>query len=1009
MKGSKGLKKKTGGVSIPRKLTRTFKDPFASVVFGRRDAVLRDASGNAIFEMKGIEVPETWSQLALDILASKYLRRTGVPGTGAETSLKQVISRITGSIRKHGEIQGVFCGEDAGSFEAELQYLLLHQMAAFNSPVWFNVGLFESYGITGSGESHRYDPAKKAVVPVANPLEFPQASACFIQSLNDDLLAIFDLVKSEAKLFKYGSGTGTNFSNLRGRQERLSGGGLSSGLLSFLEVFDRSAGATKSGGTTRRAAKMVCLDMDHPEIADFIEWKAREEQKAKALIAAGYSADFNGEAYKTVAGQNSNNSVRVTDEFMNAVLEDREWQTRARTDGSVVGTFKARELWRKIAESAWSCADPGIQFDSTIQRWHTCKSTDRIRASNPCSEFMFLDDTACNLASINLLKFVAAGGVFDVELFCHAIRILIVAQEILVGMSSYPAAKIAKNSHDFRPLGLGYANLGAFLMVKGIPYDSRAGREWAASVTALMTGEAYAVSAELAGVAGAFPGFHENRDTMLEVIGMHAAAAQRLPESAPLARAARAAWERASATGARSGFRNAQVTVLAPTGTIGLLMDCDTTGIEPDFALVKFKKLAGGGTLKMVNHSVPLALRSLGYGEPAVKRILDHVAGVPDFGAAPGLMARESLLSKGFTAGDLRRIEAAIPSVFHLADAFAPGRLGAAVLERTGLAGFTGNGRELLGRLGVPEADIEAAHRVLCGSMTLEGAPGLDPAHLAVFDCANPCGPHGTRFISPYGHLAMMEAVQPFLSGAISKTVNLPAGTSVAEIEALHLVAWKMGLKSIAIYRDGSKSSQPLNAREGGRGGRDRERLPEKRKGITIEATVGGHKVYLRTGEYADGRLGELFLDIEKENAGYRALLSCFAIAVSLGLQYGVPLKEWVDRFTFTEFEPAGPVTGHPSLKLATSLIDYVFRTLGVEYLGRADLAHVPSGIGAKRFENPGGSGISADGSASTDAIDEQLRMLRQDAPDCDSCGHRTVRNGACFRCLHCGNSIGCS
>ncbi|NDG84899.1 MAG: vitamin B12-dependent ribonucleotide reductase [Proteobacteria bacterium] len=1006
MRASKDAKKKTGGVPVPRRLTRPETDPFTTVTWRRGDSSLRDSSGKMIFEMKGIEVPETWSQLALDILASKYLRRTGVPGpdsqTGSETSVKQAITRITGSIRRQGEAQGVFSGADAEAFEAELQFLLLHQMAAFNSPVWFNVGLFDSYGISGTGESFRYDPEKGQVVPVANPLEFPQASACFIQSLQDDLMAIFDLVKNEAKIFKYGSGTGTNFSNLRGRQEKLSGGGLSSGLLSFLEVLDRSAGATKSGGTTRRAAKMVCLDMDHPEITDFIEWKAREEEKARALIAAGYGADFNGEAYKTVSGQNSNNSVRVTDEFMNTVLEDGEWKTRARTDGAVIETLKARDLWRKIAESAWSCADPGIQFDSTIQRWHTCKSSDPIRASNPCSEFMFLDDTACNLASINLLKFVSHAGDFDTEGFAHAIRILIVAQEILVGMSSYPTEKIAKNSHDFRPLGLGYANLGAFLMVKGLPYDSREGRDWAAALTALLTGEAYSVSAELAERAGAFSGFTGNRDSMLEVIGMHSAAAERLAATVPVADAARAAWKRAVERGARFGFRNSQVTVLAPTGTIGLLMDCDTTGIEPDFALVKFKKLAGGGVFKIVNQSVPLALRNLGYDEKTVKVIVAFVTGAPDFKIAPGMMNETALLSKGFTASDLRQIESSIPSAFHLTDAFAPERLGPRMIERLGLAGFAGSGRELLGRLRIPDAEIESSHRVLCGSMTLEGAPGLDPAHLAVFDCANPCGPYGVRFISPFGHLSMMEAVQPFLSGAISKTVNLPEGTSVAEIEALHLMAWKMGLKSIAIYRDGSKSSQPLNARTSGNAVPGRQRLPEKRKGITIEATVGGHKVYLRTGEYADGRLGELFLDIEKEGAEYRALLSCFAIAVSLGLQYGVPLKEWVDRFTFTEFEPSGPVTGHPSLKLATSLIDYIFRTLGVEYLGRSDLAHVAPDRRAERVENADAAGV-------VDAIDEQLRMLKQDAPECDSCGHRTVRNGACFRCLHCGNSIGCS
>ena len=998
MKGPKAPKQKSTCMTLSRKFTTHGQDPFKSVRYVRVSSSIRDVKGKPVFEMKDVEAPEEWSQLAIDILASKYFRRTGVPRIGQENSIKQVIKRITGSIRKHGEKQKLLSGENARVFEAELQYLLLHQMAAFNSPVWFNVGLWDSYRIKGSGGSFRFDSGKKKVLPVSNAFQYPQASACFIQSLDDDLMAIFDLVKTEAKLFKYGSGTGTNFSKLRGKQERLSGGGLSSGLMSFLEVLDRSAGATKSGGTTRRAAKMVCLDVDHPEILDFIDWKAKEERKAKVLIEAGYSSDFNGEAYRTIAGQNSNNSVRVTDEFMNAVLEDREWQTHARTNGEVVETMKAREIWKRIAQASWTCADPGLQFDDTIQQWHTCKKTDRIQASNPCSEFMFLDDTACNLASINLLKFLNPSGGFDSAAFCHSVRILIVAQEILVGMSSYPSEKIAQNAHTFRPLGLGYANLGTLLMVKGLPYDSKEGRECAAAITALMTGEAYAVSSEIAMHLGAFQGYAKNKSSMNRVIEDHLKYVSKLNDSQGVGTSAKASWARAQSLGRRFGFRNAQVTVLAPTGTIGLLMDCDTTGIEPDFSLIKFKKLAGGGSVKIVNQSVSRSLQALGYGPRESKSILDYALGTLKLSDGTAEFNDDILIAKGLNADDLAQLEKGLVSAYHLADGFSSDRLGEAALSRLGLSGFTGSGMELLHQIGFSNEVIEAASLVICGRMTLEGAPGLHPNHQSVFDCANRCGIQGTRSISPFGHLAMMEAVQPFLSGAISKTVNLPESTSVEEIEAIHLMAWKMGLKSIAVYRDGCKSSQPLNSStQKSKREVERERLPEKRQGITLEARVGGNKVYIRTGEYRDGRLGELFLDIEKEDPEYRALLRCFAIAISLGLQHGVPLKDWVDRFAFTQFDPSGPVSGHPNLRLATSLIDYVFRTLGLEYLGRGDLAHISTEQKLERTERRG------------DAIDDQLSALMSDAPKCDACGHETVRNGACFRCLHCGNSMGCS
>lgn len=898
----------SSSLRFERRYTRVGIHPLDEIGYVKTDSKISDTEGNIIFEMKNVEVPVGWSQLAIDILVSKYFRKAGVPGTGHETSVRQVIKRITHALRIAGEKGGYFNSADAVMFEAELTYLLVNQYGAFNSPVWFNLGLFEDYGIAGSGGNHFWNHENKSFDETKNAYEHPQCSACFIQSVDDDLMSIFDLLKNEARLFKYGSGTGTNFSKIRGNKEKLSGGGMSSGLISFLEVLDRGAGATKSGGTTRRAAKMVCLDVDHPEINDFVNWKMKEERKAAALIAAGYSADFNGEAYKTVSGQNSNNSVRITDEFMKAVIDDGEWKTVARSTGEVVETFKARELWKNIATASWSCADPGLQFDSTINRWHTCSQTDKIHASNPCSEFMFLDDTACNLASLNLVKFLKTDGSFDLEGYRHACRIFIVAQEILVDHSSYPTPKIAKNSHDYRPLGLGYANLGTLLMLKGIAYDSEQGRAWAATLTAILTGEAYAVSAEEAAQLGAFSGYSSNREPMLNVIRKHKEAVDHIDKTkvpVELIKAAKDSWEKAIESGEQHGFRNAQVTVLAPTGTIGLLMDCDTTGIEPDFALVKFKKLAGGGYFKIVNGSVQVALRNLGYQESQIKEINSY----------------------------------------------------------------------------------------LLDTMTLEGAPSFKPEHLPVFDCANKCGERGTRFIAPMGHLRMMAAVQPFLSGAISKTVNLPHETTVEEIEEIHLQSWKLGLKSVALYRDGCKLSQPLSTQYGSLS--TRHRLPAKRKGLTIEAAVAGHKVYIRTGEYEDGSLGEVFIDMHKEGAAYRSIMNCFAISVSLGLQYGVPLQEFVDKFTFTRFDPSGIVTGHPNVKMTTSIVDYIFRVLGMEYLGRTDFLQIKPPV---------------DLTADKDAVDFTVEGQDMgDAPPCDSCGHTTVRNGSCYRCLNCGNSMGCS
>jgi ribonucleoside-diphosphate reductase alpha chain len=989
-----------GGV-VSRHFTQVGVDPLASVSYVLADSRIRDLEGQSVFEMRGIEVPADWSQLAVDIFVSKYIRKTGVPGTGHEVSIRQVVKRISMSLRRAGEASGLLTGDAGETFEAELQHVLVGQIAAFNSPVWFNLGLFEAYGIEGSGGNFAWDPASGSVREVPHAYEHPQCSACFIQSVDDDLMAIFDLIKNEARLFKYGSGTGTNFSRIRGRQEKLSGGGTSSGLMSFLEVLDRGAGATKSGGTTRRAAKMVTLDLDHPEILDFVDWKLKEERKAAALIAAGYSADFNGEAYRTISGQNSNNSVRITDEFMDAVLSDREWNTRARVDGAVVDTFRARDLWRRIAEAAWACADPGLQFDTTINAWHTCSATDRIRASNPCSEYMFLDDTACNLASLNLCKFLRSDGSFDGEGYRHAIRILILAQEILVDHSSYPTEKIARNSHEYRPLGLGYANLGALLMRMGIPYDSEAGRSWAAGLTALLSGEAYAVSAELASRIGPFDGFSRNRESMLRVIRKHRDAALLLESAggpSGVVELARAGWARAEETGERFGFRNAQVTVLAPTGTIGLLMDCDTTGIEPDFALVKFKKLAGGGIFKIVNQSVPGALKSLNYSDAQVRDILESVLGSWRFDDHVPGVNRGFLLSKGLTEQEIGRIEANLPGVFDLRAAFSRSGLGDDLLRRLGVpdSEFTDPGFDFLTWCGLSSAQLESANEIVCGRMTLEGAPHLKAEHVSVFDCANPCGPKGKRFIAPMGHLKMMAAAQPFLSGAISKTINLPNATTVEEVEEIHLQAWKLGLKSVALYRDGCKLSQPLSVSVHKRdsGARIRQRLPGKRKGLTVEASVAGHKVYLRTGEYEDGRLGEVFIDLHKESDAYRSMVNCFAISISLGLQYGVPLSEFVDHFTFTRFEPSGTVTGHPNVKMATSIVDYVFRVLGMEYLGRTDFLQVKPApdrrVHRQWFE---GDPLGKTG----------------EAPPCETCGYTTIRSGSCFRCLNCGNTTGCS
>ncbi len=1057
------------GLTQPRHFTKAGRNPLAEVNYVKRDSVISDADGSTVFEMRGVEVPEDWSQLATDIAVSKYFRKAGIHGDSnkGERTVRELVHRLAHTIREAGQKQGDYfaTNEDAEAFEAELGYILIHQIAAFNSPVWFNCGLYQLYGIEGSGGNYAWSLDEHKISETKTAYEQPQCSACFIQSVSDDLMSIYDLVKTEARLFKYGSGTGTNFSALRGKQEKLSGGGTSSGLMSFLEVFDRAAGATKSGGTTRRAAKMVCLDMDHPEIVDFIEWKTKEEQKAHALIAQGYSSDFNGDAYHTISGQNSNNSVRVTDEFMKAVENDSEWHTRNRTNGDVIETFRARDLWRKVAESAWHCADPGVQYDTTINDWHTCSETGRINASNPCSEYMFLDDTACNLSSINLTKFLRQDGTFDVEGYRHTIRLLIMAQEILVDYSSYPTAKIAQNSHDYRPLGLGYANLGTLLMRWGVPYDSDHGRVICGALTSILCGHGYKTSAEIAAAKGPFAGYKGNAKAMLRVIQKHRDAAYRVGTDlgpgmagdgtlacpSELIEAARECWDQAYALGDAYGYRNAQATVLAPTGTIGLLMDCDTTGIEPDFALIKFKKLAGGGHFKIANQSVSEALSRLGYTQAQIAEIVAYVSGTNTFIGAPHL-SRNMLLDKGLTEQEIAKIESALPGVFDVSQAFAPWIVGEAAYQRLGIdkATYGVPGFSLPRTFGLTDAQLQELNDHVIGRMTIEGAPHVLEEHLPVFDCANRCGRTGQRFLAPMAHIRMMAAAQPFLSGAISKTVNLPNEATVEDVQAVYLSGWKLGLKAVALYRDGCKLSQPLSTKSDGQkeakdessvpvvaavqeGARPpesvRHRLPKKRHGFTQEARVGGHKVFLRTGEYEDGSLGEIFIDMHKEGAAFRSLMNCFAISVSMGLQHGVPLRSFVEQFTFTRFEPQGPVEGHPNVKFATSMIDYVFRVLGVEYLKYYDLAHVPPKEVQAEINNPtdlnthrqmpGGNSqypsvnpppAVAQGAAHADnALDQQLSEMMGDAPICDGCGHITVRNGACYKCLNCGASLGCS
>ena len=1096
---------------IERRCTKEGQSPYTDIAFRLTTSEIRNPDGSVVFRAENVEVPEQWSQVASDVLAQKYFRKAGVPSrlkkveeesvpswlwrsaadeaalndlpeterfTG-EQSCKQVFDRLAGTWTYWGWKGGYFSSEvDARAFFDEHRYMLAMQMVAPNSPQWFNTGLHWAYGIDGPSQGHFYvDHKTGKLVQSATAYEHPQPHACFIQSINDDLVnggGIMDLWVREARLFKYGSGTGSNFSKLRGEGEKLSGGGKSSGLMSFLKIGDRAAGAIKSGGTTRRAAKMVILDVDHPDVEQFVDWKVIEEQKVANLVTGSkinqkhlrailkacvncegsgddcfdpeknpvlrreikaarknhvpdnyirrviqfakqgykdlefptYDTDWDSEAYLTVSGQNSNNSVRVTDEFLKAVEADRDWDLFWRTrPGKISKTVKARDLWEKIGYAAWASADPGLQFHTTINDWHTCATSGPIIASNPCSEYMFLDDTACNLASLNLLAFhnPATGegrGHYDIEGYEHAVRLWTVVLEISVLMAQFPSREIAQRSFDFRTLGLGYANVGGLLMSSGIPYDSEAGRAICAALSAIMTGISYATSAEMAAELGAFPRFAENRESMLRVVRNHRRAAygertgyeqmttppvplehKAIPDQ-KLAEHAKRAWDRALSLGEAHGYRNAQATVVAPTGTIGLVMDCDTTGIEPDFALVKFKKLAGGGYFKIINRAVPEALRVLGYGDNEIAEIVAYAVGHGTLAEAPAIN-HDTLKAKGFTDEAIEKVEKALPTAFDVKFVFNKWTLGIDFLRELGIApaDLAAPNFDLLTHLDFTKREIEAANIHVCGAMTVEGAPHLKPEHYPVFDCANPCGRTGKRFLSVDSHIRMLAAAQPFISGAISKTINMPNDASVADCKAAYIQSWKLGLKANALYRDGSKLSQPLQsqliadededddaqdnvlaafldkpaaARATGLAEkivekvverivvmRERERMPDRRKGYTQKAVVGGHKVYLRTGEYDDGRLGEIFIDMHKEGAALRSLLNNFAIAVSLGLQYGVPLEEYVDAFTFTRFEPSGPVQGNDSIKYATSILDYVFRELAVSYLSRFDLAHV--------------------------------------------------------------------
>ena len=1211
---------------ITRHFTIESRDPLEAVPFVDRESRITEPDGSVVFQASGVRVPADWSQVAVDIMAQKYFRRAGVPASaervpedgvpdwlqrsipaegsesGGESDAAAVFRRLAGTWTYWGWKHRYFdAEEDASAFHDELVHMMATQRAAPNSPQWFNTGLHWAYGLTGPAQGHYWpDPGTGEVHQSTSAYERPQPHACFIQSVSDDLVGdggIMDLWTREARIFKYGSGTGSNFSNIRAENEPLSGGGKSSGLMSFLKIGDRAAGAIKSGGTTRRAAKMVILDADHPDIERFIDWKTAEEQKVASLIAGSrlirerldaivdamadgvdpsangtlrrainranadgvpggfikrvlqlaeagedplefevFDEDWQGEAYQTVSGQNANNTVRVTAEFLEAVREDREWTLVRRTDGATARTVRARDLWRRIARAAWQSADPGLQYDTTINEWHTSPAGGSIRGSNPCSEYLFIDDTACNLASLNLLRFHDdERDEFDVDAFTHAARLWTIVLEISVLMAQYPSPDVARLSYQYRTLGLGYANLGALMMHRGIPYDSPMALAITGACTALMTGVAYETSAEMASHLGPFPAWRANREAMLRVIRNHRRAIHGADSNeyegltatpAPLnvgdcpealLRAARGAWDRALELGEKFGFRNAQTTLIAPTGTIGLLMDCDTTGIEPDFALVKFKKLAGGGYFRIINQSVPGALRSLGYTPDQIEAIVAWCVGTGRLEGAPHIN-RHSLAQRGFTRPALDRVERALVEAFDIGFAFSRFVLGDDFCESLGLESDAVGGGPLLAALGFTGKQIAEANDHILGRMTIEGAPHLRLTDYPVFDCANRCGRYGTRYIEALAHVRAMAAAQPFLSGAISKTINLPAEATVADVAEVYESGEQLMLKALALYRDGSKLSQPLAASLLGSGdigalaadvassdidptealaeveriiaslpNEDsrflafwlarpergaRESLPGRRNSIGQKARVGGHTVYLHMGEFPDGRLGEIFISTAKDGAAFRSLMNCFAIAVSIGLQHGVPLDAYLSSFLFTKFEPNGLVTGNDRIHMSTSIIDYVFRELAVTYLGRDDLAHIgpvdlattstadvsghdddpPAPPGPERGGAPvpaaqlplaftdrgtngapragnGSHGTSGNGAraapakvrapaalavggapglATMDAATAQ--SLGFEGDPCTDCGQlMMVRNGTCLKCMACGTTSGCS
>ena len=1212
-------------MQLERRFTKVGQEAYANIEFRHATSEIRNPDGTIVFRAENIEVPSQFSQVATDILAQKYFRKAGVPAAlkqveenavpswlwrsepdtkalaklpedqrySGETSAKQVFDRLAGTWTYWGWKGGYFSDEsDAKTYFDEMRHMLATQMAAPNSPQWFNTGMHWAYGIDGPSQGHFYVDYKSGkLTRSTGAYEHPQPHACFIQSVSDDLVnegGIMDLWVREARLFKYGSGTGSNFSRLRGEGESLSGGGKSSGLMSFLRIGDRAAGAIKSGGTTRRAAKMVTVDIDHPDIEAYVDWKVVEEQKVAALVAGSklaqkhmgavmaacqlvdsygeddrfdpkinkelkkailaarksmipenyvqrviqfaqqgytdiefktYDTDWDSEAYLTVAGQNSNNSVRVSNDYLQAVLDDGEWELINRRDGGVASRIKARDLWEKIAYAAWACADPGLQYDTTINEWHTCPEGGRINASNPCSEYMFLDDTACNLASLNLMQFRDADGEFDIPAFEHAVRLWTVTLEVSVLMAQFPSKEIAQLSYEYRTLGLGFANIGGMLMAAGHSYDSDEGRAICGAISAVMTGIAYATSAEMASEVGAFPNYKKNAKHMLRVMKNHQLAAQgkasgyeglsilpvpldtaSCPDKA-LVTAATAAWDKAVSLGKKHGYRNAQATVIAPTGTIGLVMDCDTTGIEPDFAIVKFKKLAGGGYFKIINRVVPEALQRLGYAQNQIDDVINYAVGAGSLKSCQSVSIN-ALKDKGFGDAEIDKIEAALGSAFDIKFAFNQFTLGADFCkDKLGISDAQLNDFDfnMLEHLGFSKDEIDAANIHICGAMTLEGAPHLDEAHLPIFDCANVCGRIGKRFLSVDSHITMMAAAQPFISGAISKTINMPNSAGVQECGDAYMKSWQLGLKANALYRDGSKLSQPLSSGlideiddedeeitapmaattspqviekvvERIISKVERERLPHRRKGYTQKATVGGHKVYLRTGEYEDGRIGEVFIDMHKEGAAFRSLMNNFAIAVSIGLQYGVPLEEFVEAYTFTRFEPQGIVTGNDAIKMSTSILDYTFRELAISYLDRGDLGHVnvddldvtTTGAGetqsdlvnkvtsrgfirkqglvvysndgsaavAKSFDADaetmlaGGAGDTATVTATDTAAEvvvgavadqtaervKQARMQGYEGEACPECQNFTlVRNGTCLKCNTCGGTTGCS